>query len=160
MKDYRIGIGYDAHAFSEKRKLILGGVEIDYALGLTGHSDADVLVHAIIDSLLGAADLGDIGKLFPDSDERYNGISSILLLKEVNSRLLEKKVKIINIDSIVICEKPRINEYTDEMKLNLSVALNGLDTGRISIKGKTTERLGFTGRGEGIAAQAVSLIYK
>ncbi len=158
MEGLRIGIGYDVHAFSRERSLILGGVKIDHEFGLMGHSDADVLIHAIIDSLLGAADLGDIGRLFPDTDDRYKDISSIELLKSVDSILLSKNIKIINIDSVLICERPKIIDHTDKMKLNISLALNGLDTGRIGIKGKTAEKLGFTGRGEGIIAQAVSLI--
>jgi 2-C-methyl-D-erythritol 2,4-cyclodiphosphate synthase len=158
MKNIRIGIGYDVHAFAKGRSLILGGVKIDYDLGLLGHSDADVLIHAIIDSLLGAANLGDIGKLFPDTDAKNKDISSIELLKQVNTLLLKKNIKIINIDSVIICEKPKIKDFTNKMKLNISGALNGLSVDRIGIKGKTTEKLGFTGRGEGIAAQAVSLI--
>lgn len=158
MNRLRIGIGYDVHAFAEGRDLILGGVKIDYKYGLMGHSDADVLIHAIIDSLLGASNLGDIGKLFPDTDKKYKGISSIELLKKVSSLLLSKNIEIINIDSVVICEKPKIKDYTDKMKSEISIALNNLDVNRIGIKGTTTEKLGFTGRGEGIAAQAVSLI--
>lgn len=158
MNRLRIGIGYDVHAFAEGRDLILGGVKIDYKYGLMGHSDADVLIHAIIDSLLGAGNLGDIGKLFPDTDAKYKDISSIELLKKVNSLLLSKNIEIINIDSVVICEKPKIRDYSDKMKSAISIALNNIDVNRIGIKGTTTEKLGFTGRGEGIAAQAVSLI--
>ncbi len=158
MNEQRIGIGFDAHAFAQDRKLILGGVEIQAETGLAGHSDADVLLHAIIDSLLGAANLGDIGKLFPDTDHKYSGVSSLSLLHEVNLILLKNKIKIINIDSIVICERPKISDYAGAMKLNISKALDGLDKDRIGIKGKTTEKLGFPGRREGIAAQAVSLI--
>ncbi len=154
----RIGIGYDVHPFAENRKLVIGGESIDHKLGLMGHSDADVLVHAIIDSLLGAANLGDIGKLFPDDDDQYKDISSIELLMRVNNLLQDKKIQIINIDTILICEKPKIKDHVDKMKLNISKALNGLPVERIGIKGKTTEKLGFTGRGEGIAAQAISLI--
>ncbi len=158
MKNIRIGVGYDVHAFAKGRDLILGGVKIDNELGLLGHSDADVLIHAIIDALLGAAGLGDIGQLFPDTDARYKGISSIELLKQVNSLLLRNSIYIINIDSVVICERPKIKDFADEMRLNISAALNGLSIERIGLKGKTTEKLGFTGRGEGIAAQAVCLI--
>jgi 2-C-methyl-D-erythritol 2,4-cyclodiphosphate synthase len=154
----RIGIGYDVHAFSKDRSLILGGVKIDHEFGLMGHSDADVLIHAIIDSLLGAADLGDIGKHFPDTDNKYKNISSLDLLKHVSGLLQKKNIKIINIDTVLVCERPKIRDHTDQMKQNISLALNGLDTGRIGIKGKTSEKLGFTGREEGIAAQAVSLI--
>lgn len=159
MNGLRIGIGYDVHAFAEGRDLILGGVQIDYKYGLMGHSDADVLIHAIIDSLLGAANLGDIGMLFPDTDEKYKGISSIRLLSRVNFLLLSKNIEINNIDSVVICEKPKIKEYIQKMKSEISVALNNLDVNRIGIKGTTTEKLGFTGRGEGIAAQAVSIVF-
>jgi 2-C-methyl-D-erythritol 2,4-cyclodiphosphate synthase len=158
MEQLRIGIGYDVHAFSEERSLILGGVKFDHELGLLGHSDADVLIHAIIDSLLGAANLGDIGRLFPDTDEKYKNISSIELLKNVSGLLKSKNIKIINIDSVLVCERPKIKDNTDQMKLNISRALDGLDVSRIGIKGKTSEKLGFTGREEGIAAQAVALI--
>ena len=155
MENLRIGIGYDVHAFTDNRKLILGGVKID-CRGLEGHSDADVLIHAIIDSLLGAAGLGDIGRLFPDPE--YKDISSILLLEHVYGLLKTNNIEIINIDSVIICEKPKIIDYSEAMKDNLSKALNGLDIKRIGIKGKTTEGLGFTGRGEGIAVHAVSLV--
>lgn len=158
MQSLRIGIGYDVHPFASGKKLILGGVECEHPLGLDGHSDADVLVHAIIDSLLGAANMGDIGMLFPDNDPRYKDIFSISLLQEVGQRFLEKNIRIINIDSIIICEKPKVAPYIDLMKKNISQALNGLGIDRIGIKGKTTEKLGFTGREEGIAVQAVSLI--
>jgi 2-C-methyl-D-erythritol 2,4-cyclodiphosphate synthase len=158
MQNIRIGIGYDVHAFSKGRSLILGGVKIDHEYGLLGHSDADVLVHAVIDAILGAANLGDIGKLFPDTEDKFKGISSIELLKQVNALLLKKNIVIINIDSVVICESPKIKDFADKMKSNISSALNGLPVDRISIKGKTTEKLGFTGRSEGIAAHAVSLI--
>lgn len=158
MQSLRIGIGYDAHPFVSGKKLMLGGVKCEHIMGLDGHSDADVLVHAIIDSLLGAANMGDIGMLFPDTDPHYKNISSITLLSKVGERLMQKNIEIINIDSIIICEKPKIAPYIDEMKKNLSQVLNGLDTDRIGVKGKTTEKLGFTGREEGIAAQAVSLI--
>lgn len=157
MKGIRIGIGYDVHPFTENRELVIGGERIEYEYGLLGHSDADVLVHAIIDSLLGAANLGDIGELFPDNDERYKDISSIELLKRVNI-LLEDKVEIVNIDSILLCERPKIKMYIDRMKMNISKALNNLVVDRIGIKGKTSEKLGFIGRCEGIAAYAVSLV--
>lgn len=158
MNNLRVGTGFDVHAFAEKRKLILGGVNIEYKYGLIGHSDADVLVHAVIDSLLGAAGLPDIGILFPDNDEKYRGISSLVLLRNVSEMLIKKNIEIVNIDSVLICEKPKIREYISEMKSNISRSLNGLPADRIGIKGKTTEKLGFTGRGEGIAAQAVSLV--
>jgi 2-C-methyl-D-erythritol 2,4-cyclodiphosphate synthase len=158
MNNIRVGIGFDVHAFSPHRKLILGGVEIDYPLGLLGHSDADVLVHAIIDSLLGPASLGDIGTHFPDSDKQYKDIRSIILLKKSYDILSGHKVDIINIDCVVACEMPKIAAYIDDMKSNISGALGGLPKSRIGIKGKTTEKLGFTGRAEGIAVYAVSLI--
>jgi len=157
MDNLRIGIGYDVHAFTEERKLVLGGLEIDYK-GLAGHSDADVLVHAIIDSLLGASGLGDIGRIFPDTDPKYKGISSILLLRHVSELLKNNNIEIVNIDSVLVCEKPKITDYSDAMKNNISAALDGLDIKRIGIKGKTTEGLGFAGRGEGIAAHSVSLV--
>jgi len=158
MGELRVGTGFDAHAFAAGRPLVLGGVEIQHPLGLEGHSDADVLVHAIIDALLGAAGLGDIGGLFPDTDGRYRGISSILLLAEVWRLLEERGIKIVNIDVSVICETPKIAPHADGMKAVISRALGGLETGRIGIKGTTTEKLGFTGRGEGIAACAVCLL--
>ena len=154
----RIGNGFDVHKFSNDRKLVLGGVYIDHPKGLLGHSDADVLVHAIIDSLLGALSLPDIGQMFPDTDSKYKDISSLKLLEEVGNILDEKSVQIMNIDSIIICESPKIFTYIDEMKKNISHSLKGLDVDRIGIKGKTTEGLGFTGRGEGIAAMASSLV--
>ncbi len=158
MNNIRIGIGYDAHAFREGGKLVLGGVEIDFPGSLEGHSDADVLTHAIIDAILGAASLGDIGRNFPDSDLKYKNIRSILLLEETFKRCNSKGIEIINIDSVVICEKPKISPYIDEMKMHLSSALGGLSVSRIGVKGKTTEKLGFTGRSEGIAAHAVALV--
>ncbi|MDY6933509.1 MAG: 2-C-methyl-D-erythritol 2,4-cyclodiphosphate synthase [Spirochaetota bacterium] len=154
----RVGIGYDVHPFSNNRNLVIGGENLDYKYGLAGHSDADVLVHAIIDSLLGAANLGDIGILFPDNDKKYKDIKSIELLKHVNKILVTNSISIINIDSTLICEEPKIATYVDKMKENISAALNDLATDRIGIKGKTSEKLGFIGRGEGIAAYAVSLI--
>lgn len=154
----RIGIGYDVHPFSGERKLVLGGENIDFPEGLAGHSDADVLVHAVIDSILGATNIGDIGKLFPAGDNKYKDISSIELLKRVNDILIEKGIDIINIDSVLICEAPKIAAHVDAMKNNISKALNDLPVDRIGIKGTTTEKLGFTGRGEGIAAQAVTLV--
>jgi 2-C-methyl-D-erythritol 2,4-cyclodiphosphate synthase len=158
MQNIRIGIGYDVHAFARDRDLVLGGLRIEHEFGLMGHSDADVLVHAIIDALLGAAALGDIGQHFPDTDPKYKGISSIELLNQVNALLLKKNISIINIDSVIICEKPKIKDYAEKMKLKISAALNGLSVEKIGIKGKTTEKLGFTGRGEGIAAHAVCLL--
>ena len=158
MERLRIGNGFDVHAFADNRELILGGKKIPHEKGLLGHSDADVLVHAISDSLLSAAALGDIGFHFPDSDIKFKGISSISILREVYSLLLKNNISIINIDSTVICESPKISPHIAEIKQNISEALGGLSAERIGVKGTTTERLGFTGRGEGIAAIAVSLI--
>ncbi len=160
MIDYRVGIGADAHKFAKDRPLILGGMLIQYPLGLVGHSDADVLTHAIIDALLGAAGEGDIGTLFPDNDESYRNIDSMILLKKVTENIFTRGWKISNIDSVVICQKPRIAEYIPEMKKKYSETLEGLSVSRIGIKGTTTENMGFTGRQEGIAAQAVAMIYK
>lgn len=159
----RIGEGYDVHKLVDDRILILGGVKIPYEKGLLGHSDADVLLHAIMDSLLGALALGDIGKHFPDSDAKYDGISSILLLKEVGS-IIEKElnnqnqyVTICNIDATIICQAPKLRNYIDDMRKNIANALN-IDIGRVSVKATTEEGLGFTGEGLGIAARAISLI--
>lgn len=158
LKKLRVGNGYDVHRFVSGRDLILGGQKIDHDLGLDGHSDADVLVHSIMDSLLGASGLGDIGKHFPDNDLSYKDISSIKLLEKVYRFLTEKQIQIINIDSTVICEKPKILPYVSYMKANISSALGGLDPDSIGIKGTTSEGLGFTGRGEGIAVYSVSLL--
>ncbi len=153
----RVGMGYDVHRLTEGRKLILGGVEIPYEKGLLGHSDADVLVHAIMDALLGAAALGDIGKHFPDTDERYRGISSVVLLKRVAKLLEEKCFVIENIDATVIAQRPKLLPYMEQMRTNIADAL-GLEMGRVNIKATTEEGLGFTGSGEGISAQAVCLL--
>ena len=155
----RIGTGYDVHKLVEDRKCILGGVDIPYELGLLGHSDADVLVHAVMDAILGAAGLGDIGRHFPDSDDRYKGISSIRLLEEVGKLVYEEGYAIGNIDSIVICQKPKILPYIEEMRENMAAALS-IEKERIGIKGTTTEKLGFEGRGEGIASQAVCTLLR
>lgn len=155
----RIGIGYDVHKLVPQRKLILGGVTIPFELGLLGHSDADVLIHAIMDSLLGAAALSDIGKHFPDTDPKYKGISSLLLLKEVSKLLDSTGYKIINIDSIIIAQKPKLAPYILSMRNNLADALN-LPLDCVSVKATTEEGLGFTGTLEGISAQAVCLIEK
>ena len=149
----RVGIGYDVHKFAEGRKLILGGVEIPYEKGLLGHSDADVIVHAIMDALLGAAALGDIGQHFPDSDPEYEGISSIRLLEKVRDLLDENGYVIGNIDSIIIAQRPKMMPHLPQMRQNVADAL-GVGIDRVSIKATTEEGLGFTGRGEGIAAQA------
>lgn len=153
----RIGHGYDVHKLVEGRKLILGGVDIPYEKGLLGHSDADVLLHAVMDALLGAAALGDIGKLFPDTDERFKGADSILLLKEVCRVLSENGYKIVNIDSTVIAQRPKLKEYIVTMRENIADACK-VDASQISVKATTEEKLGFTGSGEGISAHAVCLI--
>lgn len=155
----RIGTGFDVHRLVEGRKLILGGVEVPYEKGLLGHSDADVLVHALMDAMLGAAALGDIGKLFPDSDDRFKGISSMKLLAEVSRVLREKGYAFGNADVTVICQKPKLAGYIDEMRNAIAEVLE-VDVDCISIKATTTEKLGFTGRGEGIAAEAVCILNK
>lgn len=155
----RIGMGYDVHKLVENRDLILGGVKIPYSLGLLGHSDADVLLHAIMDSLLGAAALGDIGKHFPDSDDRYKGISSIELLKYVGSLLKENDWLIENIDSTIIAQKPKMAPHIENMRKNISEALN-IDIGQINVKATTEEGLGFTGEGKGISSQSICLLTK
>jgi 2-C-methyl-D-erythritol 2,4-cyclodiphosphate synthase len=152
----RIGIGYDSHRLIQGRKLIIGGVEIPSERGLLGHSDGDVLTHAIIDALIGAAGLGDIGKHFPDSDPRWKDASSIMLLKGIIDLLSEKGFEILWVDSTVIADMPRINPYIESMKRALSSA--GIREGLINIKAKSNEGMGFIGRGEGIAAQAVCLL--
>jgi len=160
MINYRIGNGFDTHALVQGRDLILGGVKIDYNLGLQGHSDADVLIHSIIDSFLSPANMGDIGQLFPDTDPVYKDISSLKLLKEIYTKLSANGFTVINTDSVVICDKPKIAPYINEMKKNISEATGGiLHPNSIGIKGKTTEKLGFTGRGEGIVVYTVSLLY-
>ena len=153
----RVGIGYDVHRFSPGRKLILSGVEIPYDQGLLGHSDADVIVHAIMDALLGAAALGDIGQHFPDTDPEYEGISSMLLLEKVAQLLKEKHYSVGNIDAVIIAQRPKMMPYLGQMRKNTASAL-GIEEDRVSIKATTEEGLGFTGRGEGIAAQAVCLL--
>ena len=155
----RIGHGYDVHRFAENRRLILGGVEIPFEYGLLGHSDADVLLHAISDALLGAAALGDIGKLFPDTDDRFLGADSLLLLAEV-VRVLEKNgYHIVNIDSTVIAQKPKLRGYIDTMRQNIAEACK-IDISQVSVKATTEEKLGLTGRLEGISAHSVCLIDK
>ncbi len=153
----RIGQGYDVHKLVEGRKLILGGVDIPYEKGLLGHSDADVLLHAIMDALLGAAALGDIGKHFPDNDASYKGISSIELLKKVSLLLKEKNYSIINVDSTIIAQKPKLASYIDDMRKNIAEALS-IDIDKVSVKATTEEGLGFTGEGLGIASSAICLI--
>lgn len=155
----RIGMGYDVHKLVEDRDLILGGVKIPYSLGLLGHSDADVLLHAIMDSLLGAAALGDIGKHFPDNDHRYKGISSIELLKHVGSLLKENNWLIENIDSTIIAQKPKMAPHIENMRKNISEALN-INIDQINVKATTEEGLGFTGEGKGISSQSICLLTK
>lgn len=153
----RIGFGYDVHKLVENRKLIIGGVTIPHTKGLLGHSDADVLIHAIMDSLLGAAALGDIGKHFPDTDEKYKGISSIELLKHVNTLIASKGYTIGNIDSTIIAQRPKMAPHLEAMIANISKALN-IEPNQINIKATTEEGLGFTGSEEGIAAQSICLL--
>ncbi|KEH90283.1 2-C-methyl-D-erythritol 2,4-cyclodiphosphate synthase [Clostridium novyi A str. BKT29909] len=153
----RIGMGYDVHKLCENRKLILGGIEIPYELGLLGHSDADVLIHAIMDSLLGAAALEDIGKHFPDTDNKYKGISSMLLLKEVGKLLNENSYEIINIDATIIAQKPKMAPYIKDMIKNIASALC-INENQVNIKATTEEGLGFTGEGLGISSQSICLI--
>jgi 2-C-methyl-D-erythritol 2,4-cyclodiphosphate synthase len=155
----RIGIGYDVHKLVENRALIVGGEKIPYERGLLGHSDADVLIHAIMDALLGAAALGDIGKHFPDTDKKYSGISSILLLKNVGELLESKNYRVANIDSVIIAQKPRMAPYIEQMRINIADALK-LEVDQVSVKATTEEGLGFTGRSEGISSQSVCLLEK
>lgn len=155
----RIGNGYDVHKLTEGRKLILGGVDIPYEKGLLGHSDADVLIHAIMDALLGALALGDIGKLFPDTSADFKDISSILLLKKVNEVLKKENYAIINIDSIVVAQAPKLAPYINMMRENIAQALD-MPVENVSVKATTTEHLGFEGRGEGISSYAVCLLEK
>ena len=153
----RIGQGYDVHRLKEGRKLIIGGVEIPYEKGLDGHSDADVLLHAIMDALLGAAALGDIGLLFPDTDAQFAGADSLKLLQKVKDVLDEKGYSICNIDATVIAQEPKLRPYIDLMRQNIAEVLK-IDVSQVSVKATTEEHLGFTGRKEGIASQAIVLI--
>ena len=153
----RIGHGYDVHKLVENRDLIIGGVKIPHTMGLLGHSDADVLLHAIMDAILGACALGDIGLLFPDSDPEYEGADSMKLLSEVGQRITDEGFVIGNIDATVIAQKPKLRPYIDEMRENIAMAL-GILPSQVSVKATTEEGLGFTGAGEGIAAQAVCLV--
>lgn len=152
-----VGFGYDVHRFAPDRKFILGGVEIPFEQGLLGHSDADVLSHAVIDALFGAAGLGDIGVHFPDTEERYRGISSLLLLEKAVKLLKENGYMVINIDSTVVCSKPKISPYAEKIRDNIADVI-GIAPERVSIKAKTEEGLGFTGTGEGVKAYAVAMI--
>lgn len=153
----RIGMGYDVHRLVKDRELIIGGVNIPYELGLLGHSDADVLLHAISDALLGAAALGDIGKHFPDTDPAYKGISSIILLEKVGKLLEENMFFIENIDATIIAQAPKMRPHIDKMRENIAGAL-GIDISQVNVKATTEEGLGFTGEGQGISAQAVCLL--
>ena len=155
--NFRIGHGYDVHRLVEGRRLILGGVDVPYGLGLLGHSDADVLVHAVMDALLGAAALGDIGRLFPDTDERYSGADSLKLLAGVMERLRAGGYSVSNIDATIIAQRPKLAPYIDEMRRNTALAA-GLEIGQVSVKATTEEKLGFTGEGLGIAAHAIALL--
>ncbi len=157
MIDMRIGQGFDVHALVAGRKLIIGGVDIPYAKGLDGHSDADVLLHAICDALLGAAGLGDIGRHFPDTDPRYKGADSRALLRAVAEKIAAAHYAVANIDATIIAQAPKMAPHADRMAANIAADL-GIARGAVNIKAKTTERLGFTGRGEGIAAEAIALL--
>lgn len=154
---FRVGHGYDVHKLVEDRKLIIGGVEIPHSKGLLGHSDADVLAHAICDALLGAAALGDIGKHFPDNDDRYKDVDSLVLLERVCELIRNKGYEISNVDSTILAQAPKLRPYIDEMRSKLAKAMK-LDIDELSVKATTEERLGFTGREEGIAAHAVVLL--
>ena len=156
---FRVGIGYDVHRLEEGYSLIIGGVKIPFEKGLKGHSDADVLVHAICDAILGALALGDIGEHFPDSDERYKRISSLVLLSEVNEKIKSSGYRVENVDSIVVAQKPKLSPYKFQMRKNIAEVLE-IPVDRVSVKATTTEKLGFEGRGEGISAQAVVLLRK
>ena len=155
----RIGLGYDVHKLVEGRPLIIGGVSVPHEKGLLGHSDADVLIHAIMDGMLGALALGDIGKHFPDTDEKYKGADSIKLLKCVNNLINEKGYEINNIDSILVAQSPKMAPYIEEMRINIAQILN-TDVGNISVKATTEEGLGFTGTKQGISAQSICLLNK
>ena len=157
MSEYRIGQGYDVHRLVEGRRLILGGVDMPWERGLLGHSDADVLLHAIMDALLGAAAMGDIGALFPDTDERFAGADSMELLREVSRRITDAGYVLGNVDATVVAQRPRLAPHIAQMRQNIAGAL-GVDVKRVSVKATTEEHLGFTGRGEGISAMAVALL--
>ncbi len=155
----RIGIGYDVHKLVANRKLVIGGVDIPYELGLDGHSDADVLVHAIMDSLLGSLAMGDIGKFFPDTDASFKDIDSMILLKEVASFIDKEGYKIGNIDSVIIAQTPKMAPFIDSMRENIAKVL-GLDICQVGVKATTTEHLGFEGRSEGITSSSVAILFK
>ena len=157
--EHRVGSGYDVHPLTAGRKLILGGVEIPYEKGLDGHSDADVLVHAVIDALLGAAGLKDIGTYFPDTDASFTNISSLILLRKVRQILIENSCRVINVDVTLLAQQPKIKPYVAQMTANLADALQ-IDPAAVSVKATTTEHLGFVGRQEGMAAQAAAMVIK
>jgi 2-C-methyl-D-erythritol 2,4-cyclodiphosphate synthase len=157
MTDLRVGIGVDAHAFSEDAWLVLGGVELPGEAGLAGHSDGDVIAHALVDALLGAAGLGDIGAFFPSGDPRWEGVSSLLLLERAYEAVREAGFELVNADCVLVGERPRIADRRREMEERLAAAL-GVEPGRLSVRATTTDGLGFTGRGEGLAAHAVALL--
>lgn len=158
MSDARIGHGFDVHQLVEGRRLVVGGVEINHTHGLLGHSDADVLLHAICDALLGGAALGDIGRHFPDSDSRYRGIDSRELLRHVAALVAERRLRVGNVDATIIAQAPRMAPHIPAMVSRIAADL-GIDADRVNVKATTTEKLGFTGRGEGIAAEAVCLLF-
>ena len=155
----RVGIGFDAHRFTEGRPLVLGGVELPFRFGLQGHSDADVVIHAIMDAILGAIAAGDIGQHFPDTDEQFRDISSLSLLSKVASLLSKKRFQIDNIDCVALLEEPKLSPFREQMREKISAAL-GIEKDNVSVKASTTEGLGFSGRGEGVAAYAVALVEK
>ena len=159
MSELRVGVGFDAHALVEGVPLVLGGVSIDYPRGLAGHSDGDVIAHALIDALLGAANLGDIGSLFPSGDEQYRGASSLDLLWEAYREVRNSGFELVNADCVLVAEEPRIGDVRYEMCERLAAAL-GVERGRVTVRATTTDGLGFTGRGEGLAAQAVALLQR
>ncbi len=156
---FRVGIGYDAHRFEAGRDLILGGVKIPHPKGLLGHSDADALCHAVTDALLGAASLGDIGRHFPDTDPRWKGADSVVLLKECAALATRAGWSVVNVDAVIVCQKPKLAPYVDAMRGNLASAL-GVQVDAVGLKGKTTETMGFEGREEGLSVQAVILLQK
>jgi 2-C-methyl-D-erythritol 2,4-cyclodiphosphate synthase len=157
VSELRVGIGFDAHALVEGVPLVLGGVGVDYPRGLAGHSDGDVVAHALIDALLGAANLGDIGSVFPSDDEQYRGASSLDLLWEAYREVRDAGFELVNADCVLVGEEPRIGPVREEMRERLAGAL-GVEAGRVTVRATTTDRLGFTGRGEGLAAHAVALL--
>lgn len=159
ISDIRIGHGYDVHKLVTERELILGGVKIPYEKGLLGHSDADVLLHAVMDAVIGAMGLGDIGKFFPDTDQKFKGISSVLLCEEVAEMLNKNGYHLVNLDATVIAQRPKLAKFIDEMKKNIA-SIFDVDESRVNVKATTEEHLGFTGRGEGISSHCVCLIAK